>query len=102
MALLYRVSTLLAVALASSLIGLVLVPPAVDAWRLRSSLAPIPDPPSLPCKKQSWPNADRVCLTWTAPRQGAAKADAPDARSGTATVASDSNRDTGAAAGRMP
>ena len=101
MARLYRVSTLLAVALVGSLIGLVLVPPAVDAWRLRGSLAPIPDPPPLPCKKQSWPNADRVCLTWTAPRQ-AAKADAPGARSGTATVASDSNRDAGATAGRMP
>jgi hypothetical protein len=100
MAPLYRVSTLLVVALAGSLIGLVLVPPAVDAWRLRGSLAPIPDPPSLPCKKQSWPNADRVCLTWTAPR-AAAKAEAPGARRG-AILTSDSNRDAGAAAGRMP
>jgi hypothetical protein len=30
--------------------------------------APIPDPPPLPCKMQSWWNADRVCLSWTAPR----------------------------------
>ena len=101
MAPLYRVSTLLAVALVGSLIGLVLVPPAVDAWRLIGSLAPIPDPPSLPCKKQSWHNADRICLTWTAPR-AAAKADAPGARRGAAMVTSDSNRGAGAAAGRMP
>jgi len=101
MARLYRVSTLLAVALVGSLIGLVLVPPAVDAWRLRGSLAPIPDPPPLPCKKQSWPNADRVCLTWTAPRE-AAKAEVPGARSGAAMVATDRNRDAGATAGRVP
>ena len=101
MARLYRVSTLLAVALVGSLIGLVLVPPAVDAWRLRGSLAPIPDPPPLPCKEQSWPNADRVCLTWTAPRE-AAKAEVPGARSGAAMVATDRNRDAGATAGRVP
>jgi hypothetical protein len=29
--------------------------------------APIPDPPRVPCKKQAWPNMDRVCLSWTAP-----------------------------------
>jgi hypothetical protein len=28
----------------------------------------IPDPPSVPCSKQVWYNADRACLSWTAPR----------------------------------
>ena len=31
--------------------------------------APIPDPAPVPCKQQSWYNADRACLTWTAPRK---------------------------------
>jgi hypothetical protein len=26
----------------------------------------IPDPPPLPCSRQSWPNGDRICLSWTA------------------------------------
>ena len=30
--------------------------------------APIADPPAVPCKKQEWYNADRACLSWTAPR----------------------------------
>ncbi len=100
MAPLYRVSTLLAVALAGSLIGLVLVPPAADAWRLSGSRAPVPDLPPLPCKKQIWPNADRVCLTWTAPLE-AAKAEAPGVQGQSAMVAADWTGDAGAA-GRMP
>jgi hypothetical protein len=28
----------------------------------------IPDPLPLPCRKQNWTNADRICLSWTAPR----------------------------------
>jgi hypothetical protein len=35
----------------------------------------IPDPPAVPCKRQSWPNADRGCLKWTAPRAIAQKDD---------------------------
>jgi hypothetical protein len=30
--------------------------------------APIVDPPAVPCSRQEWYNADRACLTWTAPR----------------------------------
>jgi hypothetical protein len=33
-----------------------------------AAAAPIPDPPALPCSMQAWPNADRKCLDWTAPR----------------------------------
>ena len=44
--------------------------PAYVAERLTPSFAraPIPDPPAVPCKKQDWYNADRACLSWTAPR----------------------------------
>jgi hypothetical protein len=31
-------------------------------------VARIPDPLPLPCQKQNWTNADRICLSWTAPR----------------------------------
>ena len=31
-------------------------------------VAPIPEPLPLPCSKQNWTNADRICLSWTAPR----------------------------------
>ena len=30
--------------------------------------AQIADPPAVPCKKQEWYNADRACMSWTAPR----------------------------------
>jgi hypothetical protein len=30
--------------------------------------APIANPPAVPCKRQEWYNADRACLSWTAPR----------------------------------
>ena len=39
-----------------------------------AAAAPIPDPPALPCSMQAWPNADRKCLDWTAPRAEAAGA----------------------------
>jgi len=38
-----------------------------DLWGL-PIVAHIPDPLPLPCRKQNWTNADRVCLSWTAPR----------------------------------
>jgi len=47
----------------------VLVPPAhVATLRGQPVVAPIPEPLPLPCSKQHWTNADRICLTWTAPR----------------------------------
>jgi hypothetical protein len=65
----------LSIALAASVIGAlaVLTRPAHVAELLSRSVAqaPIPDPPPLPCKKQSWYNADRICLSWTAPRDNA-------------------------------
>src|SRR6267154_4668335 len=42
-------------------------PFAAEAWRLSAARAPIPELPPQPCNKQSWTNADRVCLTWTVP-----------------------------------
>lgn len=50
-------------------LGLLIQPAHVtELWRPSVARAPIPDLPPLPCKKQSWYNADRICLTWTAPR----------------------------------
>jgi hypothetical protein len=47
----------------------VLVPPAhVATLRGQPVVAPIPEPLPVPCSKQHWTNADRICLTWTAPR----------------------------------
>jgi len=47
----------------------VLAPP-IHVVNLRGQLAvaPIPEPLPLPCEKQDWTNADRGCLSWTAPR----------------------------------
>jgi hypothetical protein len=47
----------------------VLVLPAhvADLWTL-PIVAHIPDPLPLPCRRQNWTNADRGCLSWTAPR----------------------------------
>jgi hypothetical protein len=44
--------------------------PAQVAELLRPVVAraPIADPPAVPCNKQEWYNADRGCLSWTAPR----------------------------------
>ena len=47
----------------------VLVLPAhVATFRGQPVVAPIPEPLPLPCSKQDWTNADRGCLSWTAPR----------------------------------
>ena len=61
----------LSVAFAASLIGTFsLMQPVhvAELWRPSAAAAPIPDPPPLPCNKQNWYNADRICLSWTAPR----------------------------------
>jgi hypothetical protein len=68
MALLRRVFASLAIAAAGVLIASILIPPVADAWMSRGT-AQSPKPSALPCEKQQWPNADRVCLTWTAPRE---------------------------------
>jgi hypothetical protein len=38
-----------------------------DLWG-QPIVAHIPDPLPLPCRSQTWTNADRICLSWTAPR----------------------------------
>jgi hypothetical protein len=38
-------------------------------WKANVAVAPIPDP-ALPCSKQNWYNADRICLAWTGPHRG--------------------------------
>jgi len=68
MALLRRVFASFAIAAAGALIASILIPPVGDAWMSRGT-AHIQEPSTLPCEKQKWPNADRVCLTWTAPRE---------------------------------
>jgi hypothetical protein len=47
------------------------LPAHVATLRDRPVVAPIPEPLPLPCRKQNWTNADRICLSWTAPREKA-------------------------------
>jgi hypothetical protein len=61
----------LAVVIAGCLIAFIQSPSASDIWQSRAARAPIPDLPATPCNKQGWENADRVCLTWTAPHEAA-------------------------------
>src|ERR1700730_12077485 len=53
----------------------VLVLPArvADLWGI-PVVAHIPDPVPLPCRSQNWTNADRICLSWTAPRSNVSQA----------------------------
>jgi hypothetical protein len=47
--------------------GFLVLPALVaDLWGM-PVVAHIPDPLPLPCRKQIWTNADRNCLSWTAP-----------------------------------
>ena len=46
---------------------LVLTANVADLWGL-PIVAHIPDPLPIPCRVQNWTNADRICLSWTAPR----------------------------------
>jgi hypothetical protein len=56
--------------------GLCLLGPTDERQSVAVAATRIPDPPAVPCGMQAWPNADRKCLTWTAPRaEGEAKAD---------------------------
>jgi hypothetical protein len=57
-----------AVAVAGTLVALIQPAYVAELWSPVTVRAPIPNPAPLPCNKQSWYNADRVCLTWTAPR----------------------------------
>jgi hypothetical protein len=71
MALSHHTSAVLAIAI----IGGGLVAPALISLgteTLRSHIwrARVPGPAPVPCDEQFWVNADRACLTWTAPRPG--------------------------------
>jgi hypothetical protein len=55
--------------------GLCLLGPTDEGQQTAAlASARIADPPALPCSMQAWPNADRKCLEWTAPRAEAAEA----------------------------
>ncbi len=55
--------------------GLCLLGPSDEGQQTAAlASARVPDPPALPCSMQAWPNADRKCLEWTAPRAEAAGA----------------------------
>ena len=51
--------------------GLWLLAPTPEA---QTAVARVADPPAVPCSMQSWPNADRKCLDWTAPRAAGTQA----------------------------
>ena len=71
MALVHRVLAVAAIATIAS----IAVSYGTETVRLYAMTSRIPDPPTVPCKQQSWVNADRACLTWTAPRKDKAGAD---------------------------
>jgi hypothetical protein len=49
--------------------GMMIQPAHVaELWSRSIAQTWIPDPPPLPCSKQSWWNADRICLSWATPR----------------------------------
>jgi hypothetical protein len=67
MALRWKVFASLAVGIVTGASVLVLPAHVADLWGL-PIVKPIPDPLPLPCRKQNWTNADRICLSWTTPR----------------------------------
>ncbi len=77
------VTTVFAVGMIGGMGALMLLPPAAEDGPLFAR-ARVPDPPATPCKKQYWPNTDRSCQTWTAPRREVAKLDADRAHNAAA------------------
>jgi hypothetical protein len=57
----------IALTAAGCLLALLLIPPIANAWMARVTRAES----AVPCHSQQWPNADRICLTWTAPHDTA-------------------------------
>jgi hypothetical protein len=57
-----------ALAVAGTLVALIQPAYVAERWSPSTVQAPIADPAPVPCDKQGWWNADRVCLSWTAPR----------------------------------
>jgi len=71
MALSHQASAVLAIAIiGGGLVAPALISLGAETLRSRISRARVPDPTPVPCDQQFWVNADRVCLTWTAPRLG--------------------------------
>jgi cytoskeletal protein RodZ len=73
--------------------GLCLLGPT-DESQTAVAAARVPDPPALPCSMQAWPNADRKCLEWTAPRAEAAAAATAGSQKGGAAAPSLDKRAT--------
>jgi hypothetical protein len=92
MALRRKVLVSFAVGIISGASVLVLPAHVADLWGL-PIVAHIPDPLLLPCRKQNWTNADRICLSWTAPRDNIRQ---------TTAVATDRDRSGAAAISRTP
>ena len=57
-----------ALAVAGTLVALIQPAYVAERWSPTTMQAPIADPAPVACDKQGWWNADRVCLSWTAPR----------------------------------
>jgi hypothetical protein len=53
---------------AAGALALMVLPSASATQTPFFTKAPIADPPKVACDKQMWPNTDRRCLSWTAPR----------------------------------
>jgi hypothetical protein len=66
--------------------GLCLLAPTPEA---QTTVARVADPPAVPCSMQSWPNADRKCLDWTAPRADGDQAKRPNMQSTTVGLSVD-------------
>ena len=81
-----------AVVIASGASVLALPAPVAHLWDL-PIVTHIPDPLPLPCRKQNWTNADRICLSWTAARDNTRQIMA---------VATDRDRSRAAAISRTP
>ena len=60
--------------------------PARPDARSPTAVARVADPPAVPCSMQSWPNADRKCLDWTAPRADGDQAKRAGAQTGTQAI----------------
>jgi hypothetical protein len=72
--------------------GLCLLGPTDETQTITVAAAPIPDPPAVPCSLQAWPNADRKCLDWTAPRADAAEPRIDSAQKAVASAPSSDKR----------
>jgi hypothetical protein len=72
--------------------GLCVLGPTDETQTATVAAAPIPDPPAVPCSMQAWPNADRKCLDWTAPRAVAAETKTDGAQKAVASAPSPDKR----------